>query len=88
MTPDRDDLLAYALGTLSPAEAARVEAELARDPTLRAELRADLDALALLLDDLDPAAVPVPAGAGETVLRIRSKRPLLRSKVSGSFVAQ
>lgn len=74
MTPDRDDLLAYALGTLSPAEAARVEADLDRDPALRAELRADLDALALLLDDLDPQAVPVPAGAGETLLtRVRGK---------------
>lgn len=74
MTPDRDDLLAYALGTLSPAEAARVEAELDRDPALRAELRADLDALALLLDDLDPAAVPVPAGAGEALLaRVRAE---------------
>ncbi|MCP2013975.1 anti-sigma-K factor RskA [Deinococcus sp. HSC-46F16] len=74
MTPDRDDLLAYALGTLSPAEAARVEAELARDPALRAELRADLDALALLLDDLDPAAVPLPAGAEDALLaRVRAE---------------
>lgn len=74
MTPDRDDLLAYALGTLSPAEAARVEAELDRDPVLRAELRADLDALALLLDDLDPAAVTVPADAeGALLARVRAE---------------
>lgn len=74
MTPDRDDLLAHALGILSPAEAARVEAELARDPALRAELRADLDALALLLDDLDPAAGKVPAGAGaELLARVRAE---------------
>ncbi|MPY67315.1 anti-sigma factor [Deinococcus sp. SDU3-2] len=74
MTPDRDDLLAYALGTLSPAEAARVEADLDRDPALRAELRADLDALALLLDDLDPQAVPVSAGAEQTLLaRVRAE---------------
>lgn len=74
MTPDRDDLLAYALGTLSPAEAARVEAELDRDPALRAELRADLDALALLLDDLDVEAAAVPAEAGEALLaRVREE---------------
>lgn len=76
MTPDRDDLLAYALGTLSPAEAARVEAELDRDPALRAELRADLDALALLLDDLGPQAAPVPADAEQALLaRVRAGGP-------------
>ncbi|WP_034386830.1 anti-sigma factor domain-containing protein [Deinococcus sp. YIM 77859] len=74
MKPDRDDLLAYALGTLPPAEAARVEAALAADPALRAELRADLDALSHLLDDLDPGAVTVPADAGERLLaRVRAE---------------
>lgn len=74
MTPDRDELLAYALGILPPARAAQVEAELEHDPALRAELRADLDALALLLEDLDPHAVPVPPDAEAKLLaRVRAQ---------------
>lgn len=75
MKPDRDELLAYALGTLPPADAARVEAALDADPALRAELRADLDALSQLLADLDLGAVTVPEDAGERLLaRVRAER--------------
>lgn len=75
MKPDRDQLLAYALGQLPAAEAAQFEAALEADPALRAELRADLDALGLLVDDLDLSTVEVPEDAGERLLaRVRAER--------------
>lgn len=66
MTINRDDLLALALGLLSPDEEARVQAALDADPALMAEYRADLDALHRLPDDLPPAEVP--AGAEERLM--------------------
>ncbi|MBB5233629.1 anti-sigma factor [Deinococcus budaensis] len=68
MKPDRDQLLAYALGQLPAAEAAQVEAALDADPALRADLRADLDALSLLAEDLDLGGVEVPLDAGARLL--------------------
>ncbi|MFT2719554.1 anti-sigma factor domain-containing protein [Deinococcus sp. A31D244] len=66
MTINRDDLLALALGLLSPEEEARVQAALAADPALMADYRADLDALHRLPDDLPPAEVP--AGAEDRLM--------------------
>ncbi|GAA0500174.1 anti-sigma factor domain-containing protein [Deinococcus depolymerans] len=73
MTINRDDLLALALGLLTPEEEARVQAALNADPALQAEYRADLEALHRLPDDL-PAA-DVPDGAEERLLaRLQSER--------------
>lgn len=74
MTINRDDLLALALGLLTPEEEARVQAALDADPALMAEYRADLEALHHLPDDLPPAEVP--AGAEERLLaRLHAERP-------------
>ncbi|MFC6800948.1 hypothetical protein ACFQDE_03665 [Deinococcus caeni] len=74
MTINRDDLLALALGLLTPEEEARVQAALDADPALMAEYRADLEALHHLPDDLPPAQVP--AGAEERLLaRLHAERP-------------
>ncbi|GGK12733.1 anti-sigma E factor [Deinococcus malanensis] len=74
MTVQSDHLLAYALGQLDPVETARVEAELQADPVLQAELQQHLDALTTLVDDLDLAAVQVPADAEERLLaRVRAE---------------
>lgn len=74
MKPDRDQLLAYALGQLSAAEEAQIEAALDADPALRAELHADLAALSLLAEDLDLSGVEVPPDAGDRLLaRVRAE---------------
>lgn len=74
MTINRDDLLALALGLLTPEEEARVQAALDADPALMAEYRADLEALHHLPDDLPPAEVP--AGAEERLLaRLHAEQP-------------
>ncbi|WP_288432624.1 anti-sigma factor [uncultured Deinococcus sp.] len=74
MNPDREQLLAYALGQLSPAEAAQVQARIDADPELRAEVQADRDALLALVETLDLAAAEVPPGAQERLLaRLRAE---------------
>lgn len=74
MKADRDELLLYALGQLSPERAAAVEAVLSADAALQAEVRADQDALGLLLDDLDLQAVSVPDDAEARLLsRVRAE---------------
>lgn len=74
MKVDRDELLLYALGQLSPERTAAVEAALSANPELQAEVRADQDALGLLLDELDLQAVTVPQDAQERLLaRVRAE---------------
>lgn len=71
---DRDRLLESALGQLSEAEEAEVQAALRADPALRRAYDDDLAALASLLDDLDPEQVQVPAGAEERLMaRVRAE---------------
>ena len=55
--PAEYDLVGYALGTLTPAEQAAVEAYLARSPDARAELR-ELQATLIVLTEALPAAEP------------------------------
>lgn len=74
MTPDREQLLAYALGQLSPGEAAPVQARIDGDPALLAEVQADQEALLALVETLDLSAVQVPPGAQERLLeRLRAE---------------
>lgn len=74
MTTEPDQLIAYALGQLPPAEMARVEAALQATPALRHELQRHLDALEQLLDSLDVQAAQVPEGAEERLLaRVRAE---------------
>lgn len=74
MNVDRDQVLASALGQLSPAEEAEVQAALRADPALRAQWQADQDALTLLLNELDLEKVQVPADAEERLLaRLRAE---------------
>ena len=74
MNPDREQLLAYALGQLSPAEAAQVQARIDADPALHAEVQADQDALLALIETLDLGAAEVPPGAQERLLeRLRAE---------------
>jgi anti-sigma-K factor RskA len=68
MNPDREQLLAYALGQLSPAEAAQVQARIDADPALYADVQADQDALLALVETLDLSAAQVPPGAHERLL--------------------
>ncbi|EYB67488.1 anti-sigmaE protein [Deinococcus phoenicis] len=73
MTVDRDQLIAYALGILPPAEEARVQAALETSPELRATLRAEREVLLALTDAL-PEVDP-PAGAEDRLLaRLASER--------------
>jgi anti-sigma-K factor RskA len=89
---DVADLLpAYALGVLSPAERARVEAHLARDPTSRQELVGFATVVAhlpLLAEERDPPArlrqrlitaatadLAAPAGRGGVRRWLRRPRP-------------
>ncbi|GAA5511617.1 hypothetical protein Dcar01_00328 [Deinococcus carri] len=73
MTVDRDQLIAYALGILPPAEEARVQAALETSPELRALLRTDQEALLALTDTLPEVALP--AGAEDRLLaRLASER--------------
>lgn len=74
MNPDREQLLAYALGQLSPAEAAQVQARIDADPALYAEVQADQEALLTLVEALDLSAAQVPPGAQERLLeRLRAE---------------
>jgi anti-sigma-K factor RskA len=60
----REDLPLYALGSLEPEERAAVEAALAADPTLAAELREWTELVGLMaLDAPDAAAAGTPAPA-------------------------
>lgn len=74
MKVDRDELLLYTLGQLSPERSAAIEAVLKSDPALQAEVSADQDALGLLLDELDLQTVTVPAESQERLLaRVRAE---------------
>jgi anti-sigma factor ChrR (cupin superfamily) len=77
-----DQLLAeYALGTLPAGEVARVEAELARDPSLRAELDSIREALAIVGDAL-PAVKPAKGGR-ERLMQAVAPRPRLARFAAG-----
>ena len=68
---DRDTLTAYALGTLGEAEAREVERYLRDHPEAEREVQAELEALAQLVLDLDPA--PVPEGSEDRLIaRVRA----------------
>ncbi|GGO34211.1 anti-sigma factor domain-containing protein [Deinococcus humi] len=73
MSIQRDDLIALALGTLSPQDEARVQAALEADPELQAEYSSDLAALHALADHLPPAQVPEGA-ADRLMARVRAER--------------
>ncbi|GGM10480.1 anti-sigma factor domain-containing protein [Deinococcus aerophilus] len=73
MTINPDDLLALALGSLSPQEEARVRAALQQDPEALAQYRADFKALHSLPDALPLAEVP--AGAEDRLMaRLRAEQ--------------
>lgn len=73
MTIDPDQLTAYALGILAPEEEARVQAALEASPELRAQFRAEQEALTALAESL-PAVEP-PAGAEDRLLaRLAAER--------------
>lgn len=73
MTIDSETLTAYALGILSPEEEARVQAALERDPALRAQVKAEGEALLSLVESL-PEVEP-PAGAEDRLMaRLRTER--------------
>ncbi len=74
MSIGEDSFVAYALGTLSPSEAAEVEAYLATHPEAARTVRDYLTVLSDLVLSLEPE--PVPAGAEEALLkRIRQEKP-------------
>ncbi len=101
MTIDRDMLAAYAEGQLDGAEAARVEAAMAADPALAAEVEAHRALRARLQAHFAPiAAMPVPdrliaaarQGAGADVVdlasaRERKTRPMLSGWIAGGAIA-
>lgn len=88
MNPDREQLLAYALGQLSPAEAAQVQARIDADPALNAEVQADQDALLALVETLDLGAAEVPPGAHERLLeRLRAEEAPAQAAPSPSSLA-
>jgi anti-sigma-K factor RskA len=69
-----DLLTDYALGFLSPEQAAEVEAALERHPEARAELNAYLRGLSEMVIDLGPSEVP--AGAADRLLaRLNTEVP-------------
>ncbi|CAM3211486.1 Anti-sigma factor [Deinococcus saxicola] len=73
MSIQTDDLIALALGTLSPQDEARVQAALQADPVLLAEYRSDMAALHTL-----PERLPgqVPQGAVDRLMaRLSAERP-------------
>ncbi|THF68092.1 anti-sigma factor [Deinococcus sp. Arct2-2] len=73
MTIDQDQLTAYALGILPPEEEVRVRTAIEADPTLRAQLDADLAALVALSESLPDS--PVPAGAEDRLMaRLHAER--------------
>lgn len=87
MNVDRDLVLASALGQLSPAEEAEVQAALKADPALQAQWQADQEALNLLLDELDLQKVQVPADAEERLLaRLRAEEGRLTGPPAGDDV--
>jgi prepilin-type processing-associated H-X9-DG protein len=70
---ERSELLrAYLLGTLDPAEAARVETALSEDPEWRAELERQRAALAML--DALPQHEPPASLATRTIALVREER--------------
>ncbi|RJF75238.1 anti-sigma factor [Deinococcus cavernae] len=68
MTPDREKIMDYILGNLSPEEETQMQSALERDPALYAEWQADQTALMALVDDLDLSAVSIPVGAEQRLL--------------------
>src|SRR5687768_10903156 len=58
ITPNGESLSAWLDGEIDPAEAAELEAELARDPALKAELES-LESVVRLLRDEGPAQAPL-----------------------------
>ncbi|PNY80602.1 anti-sigma factor domain-containing protein [Deinococcus koreensis] len=84
MNVDRDQVLASALGQLSPAEEAEVQAALKANPSLQAQWQADQDALSLLLDELDLEDVQVPADAEDRLMtRLRAEEGQLAGSPAG-----
>ena len=72
MSIQRDDLIALALGVLSPEEEARVQAALQADPDLLAEYNSDVAALHALPELLPPGQVP-PGAAERLMARVRAE---------------
>lgn len=99
MTIDPETLMAYADGELDPIAARRIEAAMAGDPVLAAEVDRHRELAASLRAAFDPvAAAPVPSGV-ETMLRESAKvvplaakpaprqRPFWMGAVAASLVA-
>ena len=77
----RDNLVEYALGTLTPAEQAEVEAYLTDSEDARAELR-ELRASLVALTEALPAAEPRAAVWGEYSGAARGREPKYSSRSS------
>ncbi|QFP77837.1 anti-sigma factor domain-containing protein [Deinococcus sp. AJ005] len=74
MSIQTDELIALALGTLSPQDEARVQAALQADPALLAEYRSDMAALHALPERLPPGQVPQGA-ADRLMARLSAEKP-------------
>lgn len=82
MNIDRDQLIAYALDQLPDDQRHAVEQALEQDPVLRAEYRADLEALSLLLEDIDVQDIPVPPDAEDRLMaRVAAEKKDTRTAV-------
>lgn len=68
MNIDRDQLIAYALNQLPDDQHRAVEQALEQDPVLQAEYRTDLEALSLLLEDINLPDSTIPADAEERLM--------------------
>ncbi|CAM3958407.1 anti-sigma factor domain-containing protein [Deinococcus marmoris] len=81
MSIHTDDLIALALGTLSPQDEARVQAALQADPALRAEYRSDMATLHALPERLPPGQVPQGA-ADRLMARLSAERPAQLARIT------
>ncbi|OLV17554.1 anti-sigma factor domain-containing protein [Deinococcus marmoris] len=82
MSIQTDDLIALALGTLSPQDEARVQAALQADPALLAEYRSDMATLHALPERLPPGQVPQGA-ADRLMARLSAERPSQLARITG-----
>ena len=87
MTVDFDNLVAYALGTLSPEASAEVERLLERDSAARAEVRAMQEGLTDMVLELKP--VNLQSGAEDRLLaRVRAQGEASQPSATRAIVSE